>query len=221
METKAIRTLGQFTVKSNRELYYPPILDYNPKYAANYMTKEDSEIALKRLKDVLIKGDDTWALLKKSIKASSANYEWFVELFKELNKIVTGKEISVEETKLTPRRKLRDTLYLLPPLIYKRKEIVEEKFPPNINDTVNRYRYLYIKKCVQLEDFRDGYPTWYALSNMTIYEKYNPMTNVRVRIDFINGEFRYFISGASDNWKEISGVPLEMDHITSALLFRS
>ena len=67
----------------------------------------------------------------------------------------------------------------------------------------------------------DAYPAWYLLRETTIFEQYSEKTNTRVRIDFRNGEFMYFIAGASDNWHQISLVPEEMDHIVAALLFRS
>ena len=67
----------------------------------------------------------------------------------------------------------------------------------------------------------DAYPAWYLLRETTIFEQYSEKTNTRVRIDFRNGEFMYFIAGASDNWQPILGVPVEMDHVVSALLFRN
>ena len=72
-----------------------------------------------------------------------------------------------------------------------------------------------------VSDFRGGFPAWFALSKVTILEQYNPKTNKRVKIEFSQGEFRYYTAGASDKWARILGVPLEMDNIISALLFRN
>ena len=82
------------------------------------------------------------------------------------------------------------------------------------------YRVLYIKEGYSLSDFEGGFPAWYTFSTTTLYEEYNPKTNKRVKIDFKNGEFFYYLAGASDNWVEIVDVPLEMDSVVSALLFR-
>ena len=49
----------------------------------------------------------------------------------------------------------------------------------------------------------------------------NIKTNKRVRIDFNKGELLYFIAGASDNWKQVVNVPIEMDYVITALLFRN
>ena len=82
-------------------------------------------------------------------------------------------------------------------------------------------RILYISRAHEAQEFRDGFPAWYIFSNTTLYERYSNTTGVRARIDFNNGEFHYYIAGASDNWKQIVGVPLEMDSIISNLLFRN
>ena len=67
----------------------------------------------------------------------------------------------------------------------------------------------------------DCYPNWYLLKDTTVFEQYSEKTNTRVRIDFRDGEFSYYIAGASDNWQKIECVPIEMDHIISALIFRN
>ena len=67
----------------------------------------------------------------------------------------------------------------------------------------------------------DSFPAWYLIQDTTIFEQYSEKTNTRVRVDFRNGEFSYFIAGASDNWQKIMDVPKEMDHVIGALIFRS
>ena len=67
----------------------------------------------------------------------------------------------------------------------------------------------------------DAYPAWYLINTTTVFEQYSEKTNTRVRVDFREGEFMYFIAGASDNWQRIEEVPAEMDHVIAALLFRS
>lgn len=219
MNAKLREFLRDIDIKGKRDLYYPPILDYNPEFAASYMTIDDSEKALESLEAIFMNKRHKLLLLQKSISYNSANYNWFKKFYLALNILIKEEQLIIPSF-WEPELKSSDKLYLLPPLTYN-KGVKGEKVPDFLSDPVDMYRYLYIKKSVQLEDFRGGYPTWYALSDMTIYESYNPMTNVRIRIDFVKGEFRYFISGASDNWKEICDVPLEMDHVISSLLFRN
>ena len=80
----------------------------------------------------------------------------------------------------------------------------------------------YIMENYDMSEFvDDAYPNWYLIKDTTVFEQYSEKTNTRVRVDFRNGEFSYFIAGASDNWKKVEGVPLEMDHVIAALIFRS
>ena len=84
------------------------------------------------------------------------------------------------------------------------------------------YRIKYIMESYDMSDFLDdAFPSWYILQESTIFEQYSEKTNTRVRVDFKDGEFLYFIAGASDNWQRIEDVPAEMDHVISALIFRS
>ena len=211
-------------IKSNRELYCPPILDMDAKLAAHFMTLEDSEEALKKLlycfKVIDGKEAPKYTLLERLIMHGATNFDWFAKMTEELSDIIK-EEAFFPPVWLRPEKKDDDYLYLISPMIYKGKKVKYVQFPSSITNIIDKNRYLYIKKQVQLEDFREGYPTWYVFSQMTLFEKYNTMTNVRVKIDFSKGEFRYYISGASDDWKEICDVPLEMDHVISALMFRN
>ena len=86
---------------------------------------------------------------------------------------------------------------------------------------INLWRIKYIREEFEESEFADGYPAWYSFNDTTVFEHYDENSNVRVRIDFNNGEFLYYICGASDNWQRLQEVPLEVDYIISALLFRS
>ena len=87
---------------------------------------------------------------------------------------------------------------------------------------INNYRIKYIMEDYDMSDFIDDcYPEWYLLQNTTIFEQYSEKTNVRVRVDFRDREFVYYVAGASDNWKRIENVPVEMDDVVAALIFRS
>ena len=217
--------LRSLVLKSREEAYYPPILEYDVASAASSMTIYDSEEALEKLTDTFnaLQDDTTlvkYPVLARNILMSKANLTWFSSLVNELSKLIKHEEYEVTNT-IKIRYQKKDRLLLFPPLAYKKGKVREQKLPDFLSTVIDKYRYLYIKNNLQIDDFRGGYPTWYLLTNMTLFERYNPMTNMRVKIDFDSGEFRYYISGASDNWKEIRDVPLEMDHVVSALLFRN
>ena len=223
MESCLKKALSDIEIKSNKELSYPYILDKDPAMAAQYLTIEDCEAAFDLLTHVYKAIDGTeksqYKLLEKQLRRR-VMFQWFAQFYKELAKLMELDEYyPIPEVSFVGVP--RDTIIFYPPLKYQNKKIVELKFPPKIVNTIDKYRCLYIKKKVSLSEFRTGYPAWYSLSDMELFEEYNIMTNVRVRINFVEGEFRYYIAGASDNWKEIRGVPLEMDHIVSALMFRN
>ena len=218
------RALENIVVKNNEQLSYPYILDRDPIIAAKYLTIEDGKEAVELLSYTYraLKGKEKskYVLLERNMQMHAV-FDWFAKFYTELINYYDMEGYEEVPYDLKPKGQVNHNLLFFPPLIYKAKKIIEVKFPSKIVDTVSKYRCLYIKKKVQLSDFKEGYPSWYTLSNMTLFEDYNIMTNTRVKLDFKEGEFRYFIAGASDNWKEIRDVPLEMDHVISALIFRS
>lgn len=224
MDANLKKTLEKLGIKGNVQLYYPYILDMDPIKAASYLTIEDGLKAIELISYVykVLKGEKEpkYTLLEKSLQ-TPPSFDWFASFYEELVRLNELEEYETVPYDLKPKGLNNYKPYFFPPLSYNTGKVREKKFPPNIKDPIAKYRCLYIKNKVSLSEFREGYPSWYALSDMTLFEEYNVMTNIRVRIDFTNGEFRYFLAGASDNWKEIKEVPLEMDHIISALMFRS
>ena len=221
------RALKKLEIKSNKQLNYPYILDKDPEFAAKYLTIDDCREAIKLIEYAykVVNGEEkpTYTLLESQIMNSNTMFNWFAKFYDNLMELEEPDDYYPipydKEPKLNT--KVKDPFLIFPPLIYENKKVKEHKFPPVITNPIDKWRCLYIKKKVHLSEFREGYPQWYALSNMELFEEYNVMTNIRVKLSFIDGEFRYFIAGASDNWKEIRDVPLEMDHIISALIFRS
>ena len=225
MDEKLQKNLRELEIRSNRQLSYPYILDRNPEMAATYLTIEDCQEAIKLIESVYKlmnkKAESKYTLLESQIINSRIMFTWFAKFYEKLIELEGSEEnVGVPYEKI-PGATNEDAFFIYPPLMYSSKKVKEFKFPSGVTSAVGKWRCMYIKKKVMLSEFREGYPNWYALSNMELYEEYNTMTNIRVRLNFIDGEFRYYIAGASDNWKEIRDVPLEMDHIISALLFRS
>lgn len=219
-----LKSIREFK-RTKRNSIYPPILDRDPEFAAEFLTIEDSEVYLKVMQDVLsivVRGNlaklDETPLIY-TITFSRANFNWFCKFTYKLEELVLGEVISSFEQLEFPDKDNKLRVY--PPFHSGGKTMIPDTFRVKTTDEIDLHRISYIKKDLVLEDFREGFPAWYLMSTSTVFEQYNEVTNTRVRIDFRNGEFVYFISGASDNWKQISGVPLEMDHVVSALLFRS
>lgn len=211
-------------VKSNTK--YPPILDRDPIIAANFLTTEESEKVLTLLIETyrdLKSTEQKHKALELNICLSKAHFDWFAQFAFELDKLVRGKAlIEIPFEKAESLREDDEPLVFFPPMSFKtsKKFAVPKKYKVKDYDPINWWRIYYIQKQYDPEDFRSGYPAWYILSQTTLFEDYCAKTNKRIRIDFNNGEFFYYIAGASDNWRRIINVPLEMDSVVASLLFR-
>ena len=150
---------------------------------------------------------------------------WFAAFFKELENILRVEELNIPYNKAPKGIKRRTPIVYQPfyshvvkgtALLHNYKVLSKTTTP------INNYRIRYILENYEMSDFIDNcYPEWYLIKRTTIFEQYSERTNTRVRVDFQSGEFLYFIAGASDNWQKIEGVPIEMDHVIGALIFRS
>ena len=204
------------------QIKIPVITDLNPIYAANFLTVTDCEESFNLLKDTfnkLGKKDQKNIVLEKLILYNKDSFEWYTSFalqLAELNESTIKIPYNVKENVLLGDRKIA----ILPPIKLSRGMVVPNLFKVEDERPLTQNRIKYIGEVHEAEEFKDGYPAWYMLSNTTIFEKYDAKTGVRSRIDFNNGEFHYYISGASDNWKKLVGVPLEMDYVVSSLLFR-
>lgn len=207
---------------------YIPILDRDAGFSARFLTKEDLKKAHKLLMATytdLEEGGRTYIPLMNSILDSSNNFIWFATLFKEIEKGL-GVESSFKiPYKLCPKNKgYAPTVYQPFEAIKRLRGNCVRELKTNVKDQdpINNYRIRYIMAQFDMDEFQDDcYPGWYLLKDTTVFEQYNEKTNTRVRIDFKNGDFYYFTAGASDNWQPIERVPMEMNHVISALLFRN
>lgn len=223
--------LKKIEVHSNKQCSLPTVLDRDPVLAASFLTIADSEKNLElclAMYDSLRKGENKYPIFESCVGWSLTNYKWFMDFTKELLKLVAGedKTLPPDLMQFSPKGSKKDkkeVVELFPPLNYNKSKHRAEpvKFRSRIKNVIDMYRIKYIAANYTLEDFRGGFPAWYSLGDTIVFENYNMRTNVRTRIVHKGGEFRYFICGASDNWKEIDEVPLEMDHIVSAILFRN
>ena len=205
-------------ISSSENIKYPPILDYNPIKAADFLTIENSEEAFKLMLKVyknLNTSEQQYIILEKLI---NLNFDWFASFTLELCNLLEKEPIQIpyERAQYTePQEPI-----FFPPLKYYKGKVKPKYFNVPSRDPVDHHRIRYIGEAYELTDFRDGFPVWYMFSNTTIYERYSAKTNVRARIDYRDGVLNYYLAGASDNWKNIVGVPLEMDDIISSLIFR-
>ena len=222
--------LSTIEVHSNKECSLPPILDTDPILAAHFLTIADSEKSLElclSMYDSLRKGSNKYPIFESCINWSFTNFLWFWRFTKELISIVTNGERTLPPDlvkfcpKIDERRDRRGIVDIYPPVFYRNKRAVPVSFRSRVKNDIDKYRIQYIAANYTLEDFRDGLPAWYSISNTIIFEDYNVNTNTRIRVIHKNMEFKYYICGASDNWREIENVPAEMDHVIAALIFRN
>ena len=231
------KDLKKYKSKDPLLLMYIPVLDKDPTYACEYLTRSDLIDSYKLLKEVfkeIEKGKIKHEILADTILYCKENFKWYSVFAKEAAKILKEDEIKIPYEKVPryvkrPRTKnFREPVKVQQPFgVYyneKRKNyyVEELKFNKETNDPINNYRIKYILDQYELSEFVGAsYPSWYSLTDLTIFEKYCTKTNTRVRIDFKDGNLHYFIAGASDNWREIENVPSSMIYVIFALLFRT
>ena len=209
-----------------RKLYFPPVLDYKASFAAESLCKSDLNICYNFLRDAFkALGEnliEDYPIMFDFISQGNKAFIWIVTFFKEIEKI-----LDVQDKLVIPPFEVSECKEFSFPPPYTFREYGQKYRIEPINiklktdDVVNKYRVLYIKNCYAVTDFIDGYPSWYMLSDTTIFEEYNPKINRRIRIDCNRGEYLYFIAGASDNWQQIVNVPIEIDYVVTSLLFRN
>ena len=225
--------LTEFKPEKREEAAYVPILDREPLYAALSLTKKDLEktffLLSKTFNEIF---DDisfeecTHKVLMDSILDCEENFLWFTAFYREVEKAFEFPIPSNLPFKKCPKNHsaTKRPVFHRPFKIDRYKGEYKLRYFKNLAnqmDPVNAHRVKYILEEHELTDFQGNmFPAWYLLKATPIFEQYNERTNTRVKIDFQNGEFQYYISGASDNWQPIPDVPLEMDHVVSALLFR-
>lgn len=202
------------------DFFYPPILDEDPQFAARFLTKSDIKLCYEGLKAFYanINSNENFAILRDTAFTSAQNYRWLAAFFKELEDI-----LEIEERVEVPFPELpeaEDTEFQTPFHKGTSNKVVREKITIGSDNIIDLYRYIYITKFHKVDEFIDGFPLWYNLNGKTLYEAYDERTNYRIRIDGVDNELRYYVSGASDNWQEIVGVPIEIDYVVEALLFR-
>ena len=232
------KELKSYRFKDSSLFMYIPVLDYNPVYACRYLTRADlmdSYNLLKKTFKEISEGKVKHSLIADTILYCKENFEWYIALVKEASELLreSSVEIPYDKCPLSSIKDLGGNRGNSPIKVYhpfgvyydgKRKNYYAEylKFNRSDNDPINNYRIKYIVEQYELNEFMGAsYPSWYSLSDLTIYEKYCTKTNTRIRIDFKDGKLHYFIAGASDNWEEIENVPDNMIYVIFALLFRT
>ena len=224
-----IKELSKVYVEDPKFLYFPPILDYDAVFAAQFLSKEDLESAHTNLSNIIEAMEDgtleNYIIINAFLEGNRKAYLWLSTFYQEVERI-----LEVEDIKnFPPYSTFKNTgVNYIDPFCVKKSVAKSKGYrvePINIKlrkyDVVNLYRVVYIQRKYEVTDFKDGFPAWYLMQNTTVFENYDVVTNKRVRIDFNKGEFYYFVAGASDNWKQVIEVPIEMDYIVSALLFKN
>lgn len=225
-----LKDIREYKLKKAKQAQYVPVLDRDPIYAADALTKIDLKRSYNLLKDVFTDIRDNeyyYEPLQDTIMLSYNNFMWFASFFKRMEQSLEEEEFEIPYDKAPTIHYEWGVVVFQPfhsyrvvggkenvPLCYLQSN-VKGQFP------INNYRIRYIIESFEMEDFQnDSYPVWYLLQNVTVFEQYSEKTNTRVRVDFREGKFIYFVAGASDNWQQIEDVPRDMDHVIAALIFR-
>lgn len=234
------KSLKEYRTTDPSDLSYIPVLDKNPKLAVQYLTKEDLLASYELLKEVFNEIKSKTRGIKHKIMVdtllfSKENFKWYSVFLRHAANLLNLKEVRIPYDK-SPKYSMsshptRKEVWLIrahqPFGVYydgQKKNYFAEELEQNRAecDAITNFRIKYISEQHEVQEFvGKGYPTWYTLEDLTIYEKYCVKTNTRIRVDFKNGKLHYFIAGASDNWKEIKGVPDDMKYVIYALLFRN
>jgi hypothetical protein len=211
-----------------KDLKAVPILDRDPILAAGFLTIKDREEALETL-------SHTFRYLKSPLQQNKAlelnilinqrTFNWYAKFATEIDRLVNHK-VTIDIPYYIVDELLVAEEYpilLMPPLKYnpQKKEVTFVFKRTRDKNPINLWRIKYISEEFEESEFSGGYPAWYVMSETTVFENYSTKTNRRIKIDFINGEFFYYIAGASDNWRRIIGVPAEMDYVVASLLFKN
>jgi hypothetical protein len=228
MVEKELKPIKEYKLSSVKQAHYIPVLDRDPVLAARAIVKKDMGKFYKYLVEAFeeIRKDKIYSEpLVETILFSKENFLWFAAFLKELENILRVEEYEVPFEKAPSYTNSAAPIVYHPfyantgknSLILSSYRILSKKLHP-----INNHRIKYIMENYDMSEFvDDSFPAWYLIKDTTVFEQYSEKTNTRVRVDFKGGEFSYFIAGASDNWKRIEGVPLEMDHVIAALIFRS
>lgn len=230
MDDRILKPIKEYNLPSAKRAKYISVLDKDPVMAARALTIKDIKSSINLLKETFKEIQDdsiSYEPLAETILFSRENFIWFSTMLKEMENLMGMRHCNIPFDKCPPIN------FLKPPVIYqpfrpypnsKDKgfhlsfyKILSKKLHP-----INNYRIKYIMENYDMSEFIDDcYPNWYLLKDTTIFEQYSEKTNTRVRVDFRDGELSYYIAGASDNWQKIERVPVEMDHVISALIFRN
>ena len=229
MSKKELKPIKEYNLTSKKQARYVPIMDRDPVLAARALTKKDVEKAYKLLTETfegIRAHKNYYEPMANTLLYSGENFAWFSSMFKELENILDIRdkfEIPFEEAPIFVQLKAPVAYQPFHPEIVKGSILLcNYRTLSKQLSFINNYRIKYLMENYDMSEFiDDAYPAWYLLKKTTVFEQYSEKTSVRVRIDFYNGEFYYFIAGASDNWKEIKNVPIEMDDVIAALIFRS
>ena len=231
--TRIVRDIEGEVLLKIEDAYFPPIVDNNPEINAVSIPINEQKMAYEAIKnsfEALKKGRSTHKFLEESMLSNEKTFLWYCVFFKELEKQIVGKgdnaDTYIIPYELVPNNKTQTYLYFQYPIYVgevNSKYIAHYRKYKNSTfegDLINRHRAELISQRLEYNEFRDGFPNWYRFSHV-VFEKYSSKINKRVKLQYsANGEFTYYICGASDNWEQIYNVPLEIDDVIACILFR-
>lgn len=221
-------------VVSPEYAYFPLLTSTDATLCAQNLTKDDLLIFYNVCKDfyknILDPNRIKYEIMEKYFCCSLTAYMWLAEMFLEAQKLLLTDHDDIAEIAVPyddsivgstlKKKQIRATA---PYKVIERDNDGYWAYPTRSSkDTtfLQRNRIFYISQMYEASDFYVGYPSWYRLSKATVFEQYCPQIGKRVKIVYKDNEYLYYVCGASDNWQRIKGVPIEVDWVITALLFR-
>lgn len=228
--TKLKRNVEGEIVGSVEDAYFPPIVGTDPELAAISIPIEEQETAYFALLssfEALKENKSTHKYLEECMLSNKSTFMWFCTFFKTLEQQINPPSKYTIPYHLYSTGSIDEHFFFFqyPMYLIERKDKFVVQYKKIVNEASNkdliaRHKINLISNRYESTDFRNGFPNWYITSG-TIFEKYSSKINKRVRIVNNNGEFQYFICGASDNWEQIYNVPLEIDDVIACILFQN
>lgn len=175
-----------------------------------------------------VKMEDLYVLVAYDMKLGKRNRDWLVQYYNTMSvyyQKISGKNYGAIRNDYLPARGLDsfltapldihspmlDNFYL--DIVLKHGDIYK-----NFESNIDISRVLLLQLDPTEEEFQYGLPTWYSEAKGQDFIAFDQTTRRYIKISKRDGNFKYYTSFISDNWREIKDVPKEMDYIINFLI---
>ena len=185
--------------------------------------KKATEEGYKRIRTVSPLVD----LVHSDLTYSLANCEWYNAFYKELQNICNIAGIFIIPDLHIDLLKVKgDSTFNRNPLVIHPPNYDEYYFDlceknadryEKAKDTYILSRMMLMDMKPEFEDFVKGIPAW-LMGTTEVMNGYDIVTRKHIRVMKDGNRYRYYTALISDKWKEIKGVPPEMDYVVHFII---